>query len=58
MDVVCVGRATPDTVLLVPHLPEPDGRVPVLERVVAGGGPAATAASTWTTRQELEGSLA
>jgi sulfofructose kinase len=44
MDVVCVGLATLDTILLVPHLPEPDGRVPVRERVVAGGGPAATAA--------------
>jgi sugar/nucleoside kinase (ribokinase family) len=44
MDVVCIGLATLDTVLLVPHLPEPDGRVPVHERVVAGGGPAATAA--------------
>jgi sugar/nucleoside kinase (ribokinase family) len=44
MDVVCVGLATLDTVLLVPHLPEPDGHVRVRERVVAGGGPAATAA--------------
>lgn len=44
MDVVCVGLATLDTVLLVPHLPEPDGHVRVSDRVVAGGGPAATAA--------------
>jgi sugar/nucleoside kinase (ribokinase family) len=36
--------ATRDTILRVPELPEPDGRVVATERVVAGGGPAATAA--------------
>jgi sugar/nucleoside kinase (ribokinase family) len=44
MDVVCVGLATLDTILLVPRLPESDGHVLVGERAVAGGGPAATAA--------------
>ena len=43
-EVVCVGLATWDTVLLVPRLPEADGRVVASERVEAGGGPAATAA--------------
>jgi len=44
--VVCVGIATLDTILLVSSLPTPDGHVRVRERAVAGGGPAATAAVT------------
>jgi sulfofructose kinase len=44
--IVCVGLATRDTIYRVPHVPEPDGRVVATERVVAGGGPAATAAVT------------
>jgi sugar/nucleoside kinase (ribokinase family) len=43
-DVVCVGLATLDTILAVPRHPGPDDRVVASERVVAGGGPAATAA--------------
>lgn len=42
--VVCAGLATRDTILRVPALPPLDGRVVAEERVVAGGGPAATAA--------------
>jgi sulfofructose kinase len=42
--IACVGLATRDTILRVPTFPEPDGRVVATERVVAGGGPAATAA--------------
>lgn len=42
--IVCVGLATRDTIYRLPELPEPDGRVVATERVVAGGGPAATAA--------------
>jgi sulfofructose kinase len=42
--IVCVGLATRDTIYRVPGLPAPDGRVVADERVVAGGGPAATAA--------------
>lgn len=42
--IVCAGLATRDTIFAVPHHPEPDGRVVATERVVAGGGPAATAA--------------
>jgi sulfofructose kinase len=42
--IVCVGLATHDTIYRVPEFPEPDGRVVADERVVAGGGPAATAA--------------
>jgi sugar/nucleoside kinase (ribokinase family) len=45
-DVVCIGLATRDTVWRVPSLPPPDGRVVADEVVVAGGGPAATAAVT------------
>ena len=44
--IVCVGLATRDTIYRVPKFPEPDGRVVATERVVAGGGPAATAAVT------------
>ncbi len=46
MRVLCVGLATEDTVIAVPALPEPDGRVVAEQTVVAGGGPAATAAVT------------
>jgi sulfofructose kinase len=42
--IVCVGLATRDTIYRVPAVPAPDGRVVAGERVVAGGGPAATAA--------------
>lgn len=44
MRVVCAGLATRDTILRVPRLLPPDGRVVAEERVLAGGGPAATAA--------------
>lgn len=44
--IVCVGLATRDTIYRLPELPAPDGRVVARERVVAGGGPAATAAVT------------
>jgi len=42
--VVCAGLATLDTIFRVPSLPPADGRVLATEVVVAGGGPAATAA--------------
>jgi sulfofructose kinase len=42
--IVCVGLATRDTIFRIPEFPEPDGRVLASERVVAGGGTAATAA--------------
>lgn len=42
--IVCVGLATRDTLYRVPEYPDRDGRVIATERVVAGGGPAATAA--------------
>lgn len=42
--VVCAGLATLDTVFSVPNLPPADGSVWATEVVVAGGGPAATAA--------------
>jgi sulfofructose kinase len=44
--IVCVGLATRDTIYSLPEFPSPDGRVVATERVVAGGGPAATAAVT------------
>jgi sulfofructose kinase len=44
--IVCVGLATRDTIYRLPEFPAPDGRVVADERVVAGGGPAATAAVT------------
>lgn len=44
--IVCVGLATRDTILAVPRHPGADDRVVATERVVAGGGPAATAAVT------------
>jgi sugar/nucleoside kinase (ribokinase family) len=46
MRVACVGLATRDSIFAVPSQPEPDGRVVADELVVAGGGPAATAAVT------------
>jgi sugar/nucleoside kinase (ribokinase family) len=42
--IVCVGLATRDTIYAVPRHPRADDRVVASERVVAGGGPAATAA--------------
>ena len=42
--IECVGLATRDTLYRLPEFPDPDGRVIATERVVAGGGPAATAA--------------
>jgi sulfofructose kinase len=44
--VVCVGLATLDTIAAVLRHPEADERVVASELVVAGGGPAATAAVT------------
>lgn len=44
--IVCVGVATRDTIYVVPKHPDPDDRVVASERVLAGGGPAATAAVT------------
>jgi sulfofructose kinase len=46
MRVLCVGLATQDTIISVPELPAPDGRVVAHDAVIAGGGPAATAAVT------------
>jgi sugar/nucleoside kinase (ribokinase family) len=43
-EVICVGLATLDTILVVPRIPGPDDRVVASEVAVAGGGPAATAA--------------
>jgi sulfofructose kinase len=42
--IVCVGAATRDTIYRVSEFPEPNGRVVATDRVVAGGGTAATAA--------------
>jgi sulfofructose kinase len=44
--VVCIGLATLDTIFRVERHPGPDERVVASEVVVAGGGPAATAAVT------------
>jgi sugar/nucleoside kinase (ribokinase family) len=44
--VACVGLATRDTIVTVPEHPPADGRVVADDWVVAGGGPAATAAVT------------
>jgi sugar/nucleoside kinase (ribokinase family) len=43
-DVVCIGAAALDLLLLVDDLPGADGRVPADTGMMAGGGPAATAA--------------
>lgn len=42
--IVCVGLATRDTIYALPRHPGRDERIVATERVVAGGGPAATAA--------------
>jgi sulfofructose kinase len=42
--IVCVGLATRDTILKLPRYPGSDERVVATDRVVAGGGPSATAA--------------
>jgi sugar/nucleoside kinase (ribokinase family) len=44
--VVCIGLATLDTIYRLPRHPGPEDRVVASEVVVAGGGPAATAAVT------------
>jgi sugar/nucleoside kinase (ribokinase family) len=44
--VACVGLATRDTIVRVPTHPPRDGRVVADDLVIAGGGPAATAAVT------------
>jgi sulfofructose kinase len=44
--IVCAGIASRDTIYVLPRHPAPDDRVVATERVVAGGGPAATAAAT------------
>jgi sugar/nucleoside kinase (ribokinase family) len=44
--VACVGLATRDTIMRVPEHPPREGRVVADELVIAGGGPAATAAVT------------
>jgi sulfofructose kinase len=44
--IVCIGLATRDTIYVVPNHPAADDHVVATERVVAGGGPAATAAVT------------
>lgn len=44
--IVCVGLATRDTIYRLDEFPTADGRVVARDRVVAGGGPAATAAVT------------
>ena len=45
-EVVCVGLATRDAILVVPRFPGPGERLVATEALVAGGGPAATAAVT------------
>jgi sugar/nucleoside kinase (ribokinase family) len=42
--IVCVGLATRDTIYALPRHPGPDERVVSTDRMIAGGGPAATAA--------------
>jgi sugar/nucleoside kinase (ribokinase family) len=42
--IVCAGLATRDTIYAVPRHPGADDRVVATQRVLAGGGPAATAA--------------
>ncbi|MET0772555.1 MAG: PfkB family carbohydrate kinase [Candidatus Limnocylindrales bacterium] len=43
-DVVCIGSSALDLLLVVEELPGADGRVPAGSGMMAGGGPAATAA--------------
>ncbi len=45
-DVVCIGSAALDVLLVVDELPGADERVPADTGMMAGGGPAATAAVT------------
>jgi sulfofructose kinase len=42
--IVCVGLATRDTIYALPRHPGPDERVVSSDRMISGGGPAATAA--------------
>ncbi len=42
--IVCVGLATRDTIYALPRHPGPDERVVSTDRMISGGGPAATAA--------------
>jgi sugar/nucleoside kinase (ribokinase family) len=42
--VICAGHATLDAIVAVPRLPRPDERLPAGDGMLAGGGPAATAA--------------
>jgi sulfofructose kinase len=42
--IVCIGIAARDTIYVLPRHPAPDDHVVASTRVVAGGGPAATAA--------------
>jgi len=42
--IVCVGVASRDTIYALPRHPDPDDRVVATQRVIAGGGTAATAA--------------
>src|ERR1700675_3496908 len=44
--VMCVGSAALDLVMDLETLPLEDGRVPARSAILAGGGPAATAAVT------------
>ena len=45
-EVVCIGIATLDAIVVVDRLPESDERVPARDGILAGGGVAATAAVT------------
>jgi len=42
--IVCAGHATLDAIVAIPRLPRRDERLPATDGVLAGGGPAATAA--------------
>ena len=44
--IVCIGVAARDTIYAVPRHPAPEDRVVASERIIAGGGTAATAAVT------------
>ncbi len=43
-EIVCIGLATADLIVELPHWPEPDGRLVTEALHRSGGGPAATAA--------------
>jgi sugar/nucleoside kinase (ribokinase family) len=45
-EVICIGHATLDAIVVVPRLPHRDERVPADGGALGGGGPAATAAVT------------